>query len=71
MHTPNVDASLEARRVAIAAVTALVVSVAFLSGFRTPAAVFAAFGFTAVLERSARCGSIARYGPWVRRSLVG
>jgi hypothetical protein len=50
--TPNVDASLEARRIAIvAAVTALVVSAAFLSGFRTPAAVFAAIGITAVHER--------------------
>lgn len=50
--TPTVDASVEARRIAIvAALSMLVASAAFLSGFRTPAAVFAAFGFTAVLER--------------------
>ncbi|MBA8889899.1 putative PurR-regulated permease PerM [Dokdonella fugitiva] len=51
-HTPNVDALVEARRIAIvAALSTFVVSVAFLSGFRTPAALLAAIGFAAVLER--------------------
>ncbi len=51
-HTPAVDALVETRRIAIvAALGTVVVSVAFLSGFRTPAALLAAIGFAAVLER--------------------
>lgn len=51
-HAPTVDASVEARRIAIvAALSTFVVSVAFLSGFRMPSALFAAIGFAAVLER--------------------
>jgi hypothetical protein len=54
-HTPTVDASVEARRIAIvAALGTFVVSVAFLSGFRTLAAVLASFAFAAILERLRR-----------------
>ena len=49
---PAVSVSAEARKIAVVAVAfAFVAAVAFLFGLRTPAAILAAVGFAAVLER--------------------